>query len=539
MKHLAEALKKMKVLADSAKYDVSCSSSGAARSNGGKRGSAAMEGICHSWSADGRCISLLKILFTNKCVYDCEYCVNRRSAHAERASFTPEELAELTMEFYRRNYIEGLFLSSAVEVSPDHTAERIREALSLLRNDHGFYGYIHAKIIPGVSRELVHEIGLLADRLSVNVELPTRESLQLLAPQKKPEGIFAPMRQITGTMLEEKTLKGAGNRFSKLRYKGGAPGMGGGTAAGEIAKRRDSLQASRFRDGDLSYLSPHPEILDSREGAFGRGGLLDTAGMPLAVREQDSRRGIYKERFAPAGQTTQMIIGATPETDRQIIKTSEKIYKAFFMKRVYFSAYVPVTQSPVLPPLFSAPPLIREHRLYQADWLMRFYGFAADEILDEANPNFDLELDPKVGWALRNINLFPVEINRASMEEILRIPGVGTVSAARIVRQRRIAAVRFEDLKKMGVVLKRAKYFLTCSGKYYGGSDLAPHLLRKRLAASPAGLESSEGASLQLAGRERDALVPGVKSGMLSAEAVRSRLLPPEKEVQLSMFDFN
>lgn len=488
MSDLAEALKKLTILADSAKYDVSCSSSGADRKNKGGRGSAAVEGICHSWSADGRCISLLKILFTNKCVYDCAYCVNRRSAEAARASFAPRELADLTMEFYRRNYIEGLFLSSAVEVSPDHTAERIREALGILRNEYGFYGYIHAKIIPGVSPELVERIGYLADRLSVNVEMPSRESLQLLAPQKKPEGIFAPMKQITGTMAEQKTLKGAGNRFSTLRYK----------------------------EGDLSYLSPHPEMLTDEKKQAGEGGLLDLAGLPLAVREKDRSAGVYKEKFAPAGQTTQMIIGATKESDRQIIKTSERLYKSFYMKRVYFSAYVPVVQSSVLPSVFSAPPLVREHRLYQADWLMRFYGFGADEILDDAHPNFDLEVDPKVDWALRNIQHFPIEINRASMEEILRIPGIGNISAARIVRQRRMAPVRYEDLKKLGVVVKRAKFFLTCSGKYYGDAQLEPDRLRSRLTAP-----------LPAVGRS---------VGRLSAEAVRRSLVPPEQEVQLSLF---
>lgn len=499
MGNLSEAMRKLTILADSAKYDVSCSSSGADRRNGGKRGSAAVEGICHSWSADGRCISLLKILFSNKCVYDCAYCVNRRSAEAARASFEPRELADLTMEFYRRNYIEGLFLSSAVEVSPDHTAERIREALSILRNEYGFYGYIHAKIIPGVSPQLVERIGYLADRLSVNVEVPTRESLSLLAPQKKPESIFAPMKQITGTMLEQKTLKGAGNRFSKLRYQGT-----------ENAAVEGAQNAARFQAGDLSYLSPHPDVLADEKRTTGEGGLLDAAGLPLAVREKSGGAGHYKEKFAPAGQTTQMMIGATQESDRQIIKTSEKLYKTFYMKRVYFSAYVPVVQSSILPSVFSAPPLTREHRLYQADWLMRFYGFNADEILDEDHPNFDLEVDPKVDWALRNIHQFPIELNRASMEEILRIPGVGNISAVRIVRQRRMAPVKFEDLKKMGVVVKRAKYFLTCGGKYYGDFDLAPERLRGKLITP----------------------VPGT----LSAEAIRRSLVPPEEEVQLSFF---
>ena len=452
---MKDIMEKLKILADSAKFDVSCSTSGVARKNVGRIGSASCAGICHSWSADGRCISLLKILFTNKCVYDCKYCVNRRSVDVERASFEPDELARLTIEFYRRNYIEGLFLSSAVEVSPDYTAERILNCLSLLRDEYGFAGYIHAKIIPGVSPEILHRIGMTADRLSVNIELPTEQSLNILAPQKKKEAIFKPMRQIRNTMIEQRTLKGPGTMF-----------RGQNVSAG---------------DGSLeevtSYLTP--------------------------VNALDAPGKKYKEKFAPAGQSTQMIIGASGETDRQIIKVSEGLYRSFRMKRVYFSAYIPISDSPLLPSVFTAPPLLREHRLYQADWLLRFYGFSADEILDERNPDLDPDLDPKIAWALRNIEKFPIEVNKASMEEILRIPGVGTVSALRIVRQRRIAAVKYEDLKKMGVVLKRARYFLTCAGKYYGGRDLKPEYIKDRA---------------------------------LESEQIRKRLLPIYDEQQLSMF---
>lgn len=460
---------KLKILADGAKYDVSCSSSGVDRKNDGKIGSAMSAGICHSWAADGRCISLLKILFTNNCVYDCEYCVNRRSADVPRASFEPKELARLTIEFYRRNYIEGLFLSSAVEVSPDYTAERIMNCIKLLREEYGFGGYIHAKIIPGVSPEIVHQIGLVADRLSINIELPTKESLNMLAPQKKPKNIFAPMKQITQTLTERRQLKGPGTMF----------------------KNQDIYSA-----GNLSYLEPLGENLTPGDGS-----LVDLAGNPLAAREP-VRQG--KERFAPAGQTTQMIIGASPESDRQIVKTSEDLYRTFKMKRVYFSAYIPVSNSPLLPNPFSAPPLAREHRLYQADWLLRFYGFTADEILDEKSPFLDLELDPKISWALRNIDKFPVEINKAPLDELLRIPGVGATSALRIVRQRRLAAVRFDDLKKIGVVLKRAKYFITCSGRYYGGTDIAPEY---------------------------------IKNEVLASDRIRNRLLPIDDNVQISMFN--
>jgi putative DNA modification/repair radical SAM protein len=425
---------KLKILSDGAKYDVSCATSGADRTNVGRVGNACAAGICHSWTADGRCVSLLKVLFTNKCVYDCKYCVNRRSADAPRAAFEPAELAELVMAFYRRNYIEGLFLSSAVEVSPDDTAEKIFRCLRVLREEHMFAGYIHAKIIPGVSPEILLRIGMMADRLSVNVELPSRESLGLLAPQKKPGGIFGPMGRITRTLAERRTLKGPGfmDRFTP---------MGADMVAG---------------DGSL-------------------GGTLSGRN-PVAAR---TPRGVrYKEKFAPGGQSTQMIIGASPESDRQIIKVSESMYRMFSLKRVYFSAYIPVNDAPELPARFTPPPLLREHRLYQADWLLRFYGFEADEILDEAHPFLDTELDPKISWALRHIERFPVEINKAPLETLLRVPGVGTVSAARIARQRRVSAVKYDDLKRMGVALKRARFFITCSGKYYGGKEPDPVYIR-------------------------------------------------------------
>lgn len=460
---------KLKILADGAKYDVSCSTSGVDRKNNGKIGSASAAGICHSWSADGRCISLLKILFTNQCVYDCEYCVNRRSADVRRASFEPSELAKLTIEFYRRNYIEGLFLSSAVEVSPDYTAERIMNCLKLLREEYGFAGYIHAKIIPGVSPEILHGIGLLADRLSINIELPTKESLGLLAPQKKPKNIFTPMTQITQTLTERRQLKGAGSMF----------------------KNQDIYSTS-----GLSYLEPQGENVTPGDGS-----LLDLTGKSLAINKPGHRK---KEKFAPAGQTTQMIIGATPENDRQIVKTSESLYHSFKMKRVYFSAYIPVADSPLLPGVMTAPPLVREHRLYQADWLLRFYNFTADEILDEKTPFLDLDLDPKISWALRNIEKFPVEVNKASLEELLRIPGVGTISAMRIVRQRKLFAIQFEDLKKIGVVVKRARYFITCRGRYYGGSDILPEQIRQTA---------------------------------LDSEGIRNQLIPKVDNIQISMFN--
>ena len=434
---------KLKILADSAKYDVSCSSSGVGRRNNGTIGNTHSAGICHSWSADGRCISLLKVLFTNKCAYDCEYCINRRSNDFPRASFEPDELARLTIEFYRRNYIEGLFLSSAVEKSPDYTAERILECLRLLRYKYGFSGYIHAKIIPGVSPEILYQIGLAADRLSVNIEMPSSKSLKLFAPQKKPKQIFAPMRQITNTLIERNSLVGPGTMFK---------GKDINSPENYLGVQQISSETKGFR------------------------------ALSANVR---------KETFAPAGQTTQMIIGAGGETDQSILTTSENLYHTFKMKRVYYSAYVPVVDSPILPDRTTAPPLVREHRIYQADWLLRFYGFSVSELFNSGDENLDPDLDPKVTWALRNLDKFPIEINKAPYEMLLRIPGIGAISAKRIVRQRKVSAVKFDDLKKMGVVVKRAKYFLTCSGRYYGDRKFEEETIRNSILQMENGLQLS------------------------------------------------
>ena len=458
-------MEKLQILADSAKYDVSCSSSGSHRKNTGTIGNAHTAGICHSWSADGRCISLLKVLFSNKCVYNCEYCVNRRSNDFPRASFEPDELARLTIEFYRRNYIEGLFLSSAVEVSPDHTAERILESLQLLRYKYGFSGYIHAKIIPGVSQELLHEIGLVADRLSVNIEMPTARSLQAFAPQKKPKEIFTPMRQITNSLIERNSLKGPGNMFRGIAVN--AP------------------------EHYLKGFSREIEEKDKAGSSWADSDTQDSITAVSSTRPLSRNRRRQGEDFAPAGQTTQMIIGAGGETDQSILNTSESLYRTFKMKRVYYSAYVPVVDSPMLPTRKTAPPLAREHRIYQADWLLRFYGFSVKELFTEKSQNLDPDLDPKVTWALRNLDQFPVEVNRASYDTLMRIPGIGAVSARRIVRQRRLSAVKFDDLKKMGVVLKRAKYFLTCSGRYYGEKRFEPEVIRNAILQMENGLQMS------------------------------------------------
>lgn len=377
---------KLSILSDAAKYDVACTSSGVdRRGDGTGMGTCRKAGICHSFSADGRCISLLKILFTNECIYDCKYCVNRSSNDVVRTSFTPEEVCTLTMEFYRRNYIEGLFLSSGILKSPDYTMELIYATLYRLRHVCNFQGYIHAKAIPGADQRLVRMTGYLADRMSVNLELPTAAGLRLLAPHKSRKNILAPMR-----FVQEKSKE---NRHEVAVYKS-AP------------------------------------------------------------------------QFVPAGQSTQMIIGATSETDYQIINVAESLYKKFELKRVFYSAFVPVNEDKALPAIREeGPPLLREHRLYQADWLLRYYHFAANELLDEQNPNFNIFLDPKCCWALKHLEIFPVEVNRADYRMLLRVPGIGYKSASRIVKARRMGSLGFDDLKKMGVVLKRAVYFLTCGGK--------------------------------------------------------------------------
>lgn len=397
-----DIFKKLKILSDAAKYDVSCVSSGVERKNSTVAGigNASAAGICHTWAADGRCISLLKILLTNDCVYDCSYCLNRVTNTTERASFTPEEVAELTIQFYRRNYIEGLFLSSAVEKSPDHTMENICRVLEILRYKYNFWGYVHVKVIPGASPLLIQKAGMLADRMSVNIELPTRESLRILAPQKKIENIIRPMSLINN----------------------------------EITRTIE----------DKSHFSSTP-------------------------------------RFVPGGQSTQMIIGATPESDKTILTLSQNLYERFNMKRVFFSAYIPVNSSPMLPAVSTMPPLLREHRLYQADWLMRFYYFHSEELFTDNNQNLDLEFDPKMMYALRNIDKFPVEINRASYEELLRIPGLGVKSAQRIIRERKNAELSYDSLKKMKTVLKRAKYFITVKGKYYGNVEFEPEAIKEEI----------------------------------------------------------
>ena len=401
-----DVLDKLTILTDAAKYDAACTSSGGDRT--AKRGylgntSASVAGCCHTFSADGRCVTLLKVLLTNRCVYDCKYCVNRRSNDTPRAAFTPEELADLTIQFYRRNYIEGLFLSSGVYRSPDYTTELMIRTLRLLRETYRFNGYIHAKAIPGTSPELVEQLGMLADRLSVNIELPSEAGLKTLAPDKTKQAILAPMRQIQTRSQQSKE---------------------------ELVKYR------------------------------------------------------HAPRFAPAGQSTQLIVGATADSDLHILRLTQGLYDRYRLKRVFYSAYVPVVEHALLPARDVKPPLLREHRLYQADWLLRFYGFRAEELLDADHPDFDPRVDPKCSWALAHPGFFPVEVNTADYETLLRVPGVGVVSARRILSARRAGRLHIDDLRRLGVVMKRAQYFLTASGKIAEGLRFTQDTLLRSLIAA-------------------------------------------------------
>lgn len=395
-----KVLQKLNVLADAAKYDVSCSSGGSTRASKGGAGKTVSSCVCHSFTEDGRCISLLKILYTNHCIYDCAYCVNRRSNDRPRTTFTVKELAELTWEFYSRNYIEGLFLSSGVMVSPDHTMERLIAVVRMLRNEYRFNGYIHMKSIPGADPLLVEEAGLLADRLSVNVEIPTDTQLRRLAPEKDHRSVFDPMNQISR------------------------------------------------------------QVLSSRE---------------------ERRKYRKAPRFAPAGQSTQLIVGASPETDYTILSLASGLYGDQGLKRVYYSGFIPVNPGDVRLPALKQAPMVRENRLYQADWLMRFYHFRFDEILDEKQPQLDLQTDPKLAFALRNPQFYPVDLDKASYEEILRVPGIGVRSAKLIVANRRFGRIGFSHLKRMGVALKRARYFIVCRELPVASASLYPEQIRRKL----------------------------------------------------------
>ena len=408
-----EISEKLKILTDAAKYDVACTSSGVDRSNKGKgMGDAHACGICHTFASDGRCVSLLKILFTNECIYDCKYCINRRSNDVPRASFTPDEVCRLTMEFYRRNYIEGLFLSSGILNSPDFTMGLIYEALWKLRNEYRFFGYIHVKAIPGASPEIIEKVGFLADRMSTNLELPTKKGLEELAPNKSYKNILRPMRQIQ----------------------------------------------------------------------LGTGNLIATEKEGYSLITHSGRKTASK--FVPAGQSTQMIIGATPETDYQLMTVTEHMYKEYKMKRVFYSAFVDVNHNIDAPSPIGPNPLLREHRLYQADWLLRYYKFEVKELLNESHPNFNVVLDPKCDWAVGHLERFPVEVMKADYYTLLRVPGLGVKSAGRIVSARRYGILNFDNLKKMGVVMKRAAYFITCNGKTMFPLKINQDFIARELAAT-------------------------------------------------------
>ena len=469
---------KLTILSDSAKFDVACTSSGVERKSDGKHmGSTAGCGICHSFAADGRCISLLKILMTNECIYNCQYCINRASNDVPRTTFTPEEICKLTMEFYRRNYIEGLFLSSGIIGSPNHTMGLLYQTLFLLRNKYHFHGYIHVKGIPGASAELVELVGYLADRMSVNLELPTAEGLRQLAPNKVRTNILTPMRQIQNGIKESRMNHGISSMkarmeldekeyyyqlaqmqesYDKLCDYQSAKGVLRGDRAAMVAQKAWSLG----NDNLTSKIHPYGSMMESGTGY----------ALPHGTKY-----------FVPAGQSTQMIIGATQETDYQIMAVSEALYNKFELKRVFYSAFINVNQDENLPALQEGPPLRREHRLYQADFLLRFYGFKADELLSESRPNFNEMIDPKCDWAVRHLELFPVEINRADYFTLLRVPGIGTKSAKRIIAARRHAKLGFSDIKKMGVVLKRALYFITCEGKMMYHTPIEENYITRQL----------------------------------------------------------
>ena len=449
---------KLQILADAAKYDVACTSSGSSRrGKKGELGNTEACGICHSFAADGRCISLLKILMTNHCAYDCKYCINRASNDVKRATFTPEEICELTIEFYKRNYIEGLFLSSGVLKNPTYTMEKMCETLLLLRTKYHFNGYIHVKTIPGASDELLAAAGYLADRISVNLELPTEESLRTLAPNKTMKTILNPMGKVQNTIAAHRMAIGKTAYMERSR---GNQLLNNGIFS-EISKRnyRESLEekkkTDRLSDGKDGTLPSQKEM--GRVDGF----LTWDNAYQLAPHDMSG----LKRRFAPAGQSTQMIIGATGESDYTLLQTTQQLYQGFDLKRVFYSAYIPLNEDDALPGLGTPTPLLREHRLYQADWLLRFYGFQAGELLSEEKPDFNELIDPKCDWALRHLEQFPVEIETASYARLLRVPGIGPKSASRITHARQYGRLDFASLKKMGVVLKRAHYFITCGGK--------------------------------------------------------------------------
>lgn len=494
---------KLKILSDAAKYDVACTSSGSdRRGEKGSLGNSVAAGICHSFASDGRCISLLKILLSNECIYDCKYCLNRRSNDKVRTTFTPDEICSLTVEFYKRNYIEGLFLSSGVVKNPTYTMELMYRSLYLLRTKYHFRGYIHAKAVPGAAPEIIEQIGYLADRMSVNMELPTKESLQALAPGKSHENILKPIKQIQHGITDYRLSIGKSaqmERSSANRYLPNSIFK----AKKETQDTITGTSSSETLNGPLASADPHsptpaPSLPSGNTEITVTSSVIRPSasrnmttpssftGSPSFYFRQDAPAlpAAQSRSFVPAGQSTQMIIGATPENDYQLLQVTQSLYQQFDLKRVFFSAYVPLNEDSSLPSLDTAPPLLREHRLYQADWLLRFYGFHAEDLLDPSRPNFNILLDPKCDWALRHLELFPIEIQTASYEDLLKVPGLGNKSAYRIVQARRTNRLDFPALKKLGVVLKRAQYFITCSGKMLYRTPIEEDFITRQLTST-------------------------------------------------------
>ncbi len=472
---------KLEILSDAAKYDVACTSSGVDRKGKkGTIGNAAACGICHSFAADGRCISLLKILMTNACIYDCKYCINRTSNDTVRTYFTPEEICTLTMEFYRRNYIEGLFLSSGILNTPNETMDLFYQTLWRLREVHKFWGYIHVKAIPGADPEYLQMVGHLADRMSVNLELPTTDGLKALAPSKTRKRILTPMRQIQNG-IQSNTLQLTDGRRRTQHEDGEFWLPNKKTTSSSPDTKTTNKPKSKLNINTTNKQEEASNIIFSNEPIAGSPIIQPTPSSRFLPGRPGSINYAASSKFVPAGQSTQMIIGATPETDHQILSVSEALYRQFDLKRVFYSAYTALNDDSNLPAIGTPPPMLREHRLYQADWLLRFYGFEASELLSQDKPNFNLLLDPKCDWALRHLEHFPVEVTKADYSTLLRIPGVGVKSARRILTARRHGTLDFPTLKKFGVVLKRASYFITCNGKMFHPIKLEENFLTNQL----------------------------------------------------------
>lgn len=450
---------KLKILSDSAKYDVACTSSGVQRKgNGGDLGSTVAGGICHTFTPDGRCVSLLKILFTNECIYDCSYCINRSSNDVVRATFTPDEVCKLTTEFYKRNYIEGLFLSSGIIHSPDHTMALLYETVLKLRGEYGFNGYIHVKGIPGAAPQLIEDMGYIADRMSVNLELPTADGLRKLAPHKNRKNILTPIKAIQTGIKNNRTSNGIKDKYSTMYIE------------------------------DTNYLNESKFLLKEKLDKYNKKNIIsdnsldnDIESINNTIIKSSFEIGTKGKYFVPAGQSTQMIVGATDESDYHIINVAEALYNQYDLKRVFYSAFINVNNDENMPFMEEKPPLLREHRIYQADFLMRFYGFGASELLTKDKPFFNELIDPKCNWAVNNLHIFPVEINKADYYTLLRVPGIGVKSAKRILMARRHGSLDFEQIKKMGVVLKRALYFITCSGKMMYSTNMDERYITNHL----------------------------------------------------------